>query len=662
MSDIGLAASPGSLPGRSHGHLADKARRALASTTLTDFCVGVSVAIVWALGHTLVGIEGDSRIYMGRALADLDPSGIGRDLMFAMDGQSSFTIFRVIARNLVAALGLGPTVALLSLVNLIVWFAAMATFVRAVAPGRVLALVLTVVCVLPRVYTPWNLLAAGEAIPVPRPLAEAGVLFAFAALCHGRYVAALACLAVAALFHPIMAAPGFGVLLILLGLRNWRWFAAAGVIGTGVFAAASLGVPHFSRLSVTIDRAWLDLLLQRNPYLFLHLWPRSGAGRIVVHIATIAIAASWLDRRARVIFYAAIVVALSGCVASYVLGDLAANLLVVQAQFWRALWLPAVLAPVAAGICLWRLPAAGTRGRMTLAALSLAWLTIDSFPLAPLVAVLASATFFGLPKLSLAFERRAVFLSWVCCAIFALASAYGSVSVLRIMTADGPARLAMTWQLVWPLLLPAVPIVLLVYVWWSFPGALSTRLSAPLAAVLGAAFLCCVWDARTPAHRDADAAAIKPDLVEMLRSRPGPVLWADGDDVWYWAGRPNWNGQTQGGGIVFSRDLGMRWQERARLMVDAGLATRFILNPWGYPISLKALALDSGKVKGFCRRPDAPAWIVASLEPNALPPDDLEARTWSPPQAHLKAFINGETVRWRHFDRYAVVPCAPLAR
>lgn len=38
---------------------------------------------------------------MGRALADLDPNGVGRDLMFVHDGQFGFSLFRYAAKTMV---------------------------------------------------------------------------------------------------------------------------------------------------------------------------------------------------------------------------------------------------------------------------------------------------------------------------------------------------------------------------------------------------------------------------------------------------------------------------------------------------------------------------------------------------------------------------------
>src|SRR5262245_36361450 len=43
--------------------------------------------LLFVLSRSHRGLVRDAYIYLGRALADLDPNGVGRDLMFVHDGQ-----------------------------------------------------------------------------------------------------------------------------------------------------------------------------------------------------------------------------------------------------------------------------------------------------------------------------------------------------------------------------------------------------------------------------------------------------------------------------------------------------------------------------------------------------------------------------------------------
>lgn len=630
----------------------------LAPAFSTEVLVGICLAIVWTLGHGFSGIDGDSRLYMGRALADNDPLGVGRDMMFVMDGQSAFTIFRSVAKTLAAAFGLGPTVAILTLVNLAAWFTAVVVFVRAIAPGRATALILATAFVLPRFYTGWNLLSAGESIPVPRPLAEAGVLLAMAALCHGRFALCVACLAMAALFHPIMAAPGFGVLLVVLGLRDRRWLVGAATLGACVVGAGLLGLPLASRLTATIDPAWRSILLARTSYLFMSRWPVDALGPLVVRGISMGLACVWLAGPPRVILLASLAVGILGAATSALLGDALSNVLFVQAQLWRALWLPAAVAPVAAGICLWRLPERGAAGQIALAFLALAWVTLDRYPVAPLAACVALAAFLGVPRLSFSVGRRTIVAAWLLCVCLAGATEWSAGSALLAILRQLPTDAPLPWTVVWSLGLPTLPIMLLTLAWWRWPDAAATRAGAALSVVLGFALVATHWDARLPAQADADAAIHRPDLAKMLASRPGPVLWTEGDEAWYWLGRPNWNASTQGSSIVFSRELAIRWRARAEAVVQAGLAGGNLLAPRDVPAPIKGLPLDAAKIVRFCEKADAPAWIVTPLDRDAPLPPALNIRGWSPPAARGTFVFDADRVHWRRFDRFAVIACA----
>jgi hypothetical protein len=61
---------------------------------------------IFLLSRPYQGIIQDAYIYMGRALADLDPNGVGRDLMFVHDGQFGFSLFRFAATAMTALSGL----------------------------------------------------------------------------------------------------------------------------------------------------------------------------------------------------------------------------------------------------------------------------------------------------------------------------------------------------------------------------------------------------------------------------------------------------------------------------------------------------------------------------------------------------------------------------
>ena len=645
------------MPSRAPGSSGEAIEARAALVRRTDRMVLATVLLASVLLHPLGGVSGDGRIYMGRALADLDPAGVGRDLMFTLDGQSAFSVFRILASFLQGALsGAERAAAVISILDLAIWSVAVAVLVRAIVPGRAWIVALAAALVLPRIYAPWHLIGAGESLAEPRPLAEAGVLLAMAALYRGRPWLCLCALAIAALVHPIMALPGFGVLLVVLGRKDRRWFFAAALCGAAVVVAGLLGAPLASRLMATFDPAWRAILVARNPYLFLGLWPIDSLTPLVVRAATIALALAWLDAPARRIVMAACCVAALGIVATLVLGDRLFDVLVVQLQLWRALWLPTVLSTIAAGICLAHLPSRGAEGRVALALLAVAWITIDDTTIAPIAAVAAICAFLVMPRLSRPLAPSLVLGVWICCAIVAGAVLWQEATAARLLIKMVPAGVPVTWQTLCSMNLPAWPILALTFAWWRWPDRAATRIGSFAALGVGLVLLLSIWDSR-PRPLGA-STTMKPDLVAMLDSRKGEVLWTEGDQAWYWLGRANWNAQIQGSSIVFSREQALLWTRRAQAVVEAGLATDYLLAPWRSPMPLAAPHLDPVRIKTFCAGDDRPVWIVAPLDADTVIADTLGARVWSLPYARGKLLASGDALRWQPLDRYALIPCA----
>ena len=81
-------------------------------------------AALWALSHPYAGIIHDGRIYIGRVMADLDPAGIGHDMMFVHDGQFGFSLFPFLIHGLVAHLGPGAAARIVSGLGCLCSFAA----------------------------------------------------------------------------------------------------------------------------------------------------------------------------------------------------------------------------------------------------------------------------------------------------------------------------------------------------------------------------------------------------------------------------------------------------------------------------------------------------------------------------------------------------------
>jgi hypothetical protein len=140
---------------------------------------------IFLLSRPYPGIIQDAYIYIGRALADLDSDGVGRDMMFVHDGQFGFSIFRPIAAMLVALWGPAFAAEGLALAAMAGWFWAAFTFSRRLIGGAAVWAILIFAALLPASYGAPCLFSFAEPLAIPRPFSEAFVLAALAALARG---------------------------------------------------------------------------------------------------------------------------------------------------------------------------------------------------------------------------------------------------------------------------------------------------------------------------------------------------------------------------------------------------------------------------------------------------------------------------------------------
>jgi hypothetical protein len=93
------------------------------------------VLSVFLLSRPYGGIVHDAHIYIGRALADLDPNGVGRDIMFVYDGQFGFSLFRQVADGMVTCFEPGTAAKTLAVLAAFAWLFGIRVFARQFASG-----------------------------------------------------------------------------------------------------------------------------------------------------------------------------------------------------------------------------------------------------------------------------------------------------------------------------------------------------------------------------------------------------------------------------------------------------------------------------------------------------------------------------------------------
>ena len=627
----------------------------------------VLVAALFVLCHPYAGLVGDATIYAVRALADLDPAGIGLDPMVVLDGQMHFSLFPSLYRPLVAAFGASRAAMLVAALGSAVWLAALAALAHRLAPPRVAWAMVAFVAVLPAGYGAHGFpFGIGETTAVPRPFAEAAIMAGLAALLAERWGLAIAALAFALLVHPIMAEAGVGVagLMLLARLpRPYRIGALATAAGLGAAAllAGLAGVPLLDRLVMRPDPLWLDVMRARSPYLFPTLWTSDSFCPLIAQAGTILVAAHRAEPAQRRLLLAALAVAGLGLAVATATASLPL-LLVVQAQTWRAVWLVAVLGGCALAACIADLWSDGPRGRLTLAALLLAWLfqpmpalTLASIGLA---IVLEVGSLGARLPLASRHANAALVVVAVAAVWWASGRVLGYVEFLHQLPSDrAPSLLD-------PLRnnLQSLPLLAMAAIALLLPASLSGR--AAVVPILAAACLGLValdlrvWDQRDAARAYLESPRSPLGLAALADGRKPDVLWLDDEaDAWFALGRPQYFSPQQGVSIVFSRPLAGLWMDRADVLVGLGLVPRGVLTPWKPAADDDRMRVTQAAVDAFCARPDAPGLMIVPRDGQVPALRDMVL--WRLPAPLYRNDPHVTSDERRRIDGFGIVPCAP---
>ncbi len=342
-----------------------------AGATLTAGALGTALFLslfgYWGLVH-------DARLYALQALARLYPELRG-DLYLRFGSQDDYTLFSTLFTPLIQALGLEGAALTLSLLSLLALFTATAYLLTRLgdpvgSPGGcqkwglsgTLAGTLAV-AMLPVGYGALAIFHVAEPFATPRPLAAAlGLLAVAFALDRRGLAAGLAALA-SLLVHPLMAWPAV-VVALWVGLRL-RLAVAMTLLGAlALILAAWAGAPVLGRLFQVMDPEWKSMTTAMAPYLWTASWDASDWNTAAVALLAPLVAAArffgiggshalgvvasvqgvagssprGVSRYVKVALAASLLGA-SGLLATILLGDGFDNLLSLQLQPWRALWL-----------------------------------------------------------------------------------------------------------------------------------------------------------------------------------------------------------------------------------------------------------------------------------------------------------------------------------
>jgi len=340
-----------------------------------------SLLALWLFAHPWRGIWHDGMLYAVQAVRRLYPDNFQGDLYFLHGSQDAFTFFSPLYAAAIAALGLQQATFVLLLAGWLVWIGAAALLAGSLLRGFYFWLGLALLFAWPSDYGPSrDVFHLAESTLTPRLFAEGLGMLALACFVRQRWAWGLLPAVLALALHPLIGSAPLLAGALLFAWGNWRSIAL--VLTAGAATSAGLvaaGIPPFDRLLLSMDAEWLALVNDRAPMMAWLAWQ---AGDWVSRTAVafcLVLAAGWLatGMAARLFRCAALLGAL-GLLASWLGTGLGNNLLLLQAQPWRLLWITHLCSWLALA---WLLAGYWQRERLVrvlLLALCLAALTRDT--------------------------------------------------------------------------------------------------------------------------------------------------------------------------------------------------------------------------------------------------------------------------------------------
>jgi hypothetical protein len=545
-----------------------------STTRLQAIAFATALAAVWSVTGRYWGMEHDAQFYVAQALGKSADSALRGDLFLRFNSQDDFTLFPYLCAVAIDALGIDYAAALVTFLLLVGWIVAAWHLGRALMSRRLAWLGTGLLVAVPGWYGAGMVFRTAEPFLSARPAAEVAALFALIALVKDKRLLSGACLALAFLFHPLMAFPAA---LIIVG-SSLPWSSSRGFWPSAVALGSCLALAGGWLLggsSPMIDGLWLTLTETRSNYLFLQNWLPPDWQATLLPLATVFIAAQLLEGWAARLCRAAFWIGASGLVLAAVAG-IAPLKLLLQGQPWRWMWPSCVLGLLlmpALVITCWN---RGQVERGMVMLLLAGWTLVQwssGEDLAPvgaggLLAIVAAAL--CLTRVNVA-ARLGRVVSWGPATALSAAVAGLVLSVFALFLGRFDFGTDPVAVQLWSDILgfPAAAAILVGLAWWLV--FVSGLRYAGLAVMVASTFLLLAaipGAARTWLSRDFSGdrhaqfehwRSIIPDDAE--------VFWHDGlQETWFLLERRAYLSLSQVGGIVFSEQLAEEAWRRAEVL------------------------------------------------------------------------------------------------
>ena len=583
---------------------------------------------LWWLAAPYAGIRHDAIFYAGDALRRLHPQALAGDIFFHQGSQGDFSVFGRFYAALIQRVGLDVAAFVVALAGRLAWLAAVLWLVRTLAPSRDWLLLLAAALCLPAAYGPLDVLARAEPFATPRIFAEAASLAAVVLALRARWALAAAAWAVGMVVHPLMAVFA-GALLVCLLPARLRWTSLAAVALLLAWAWARQW-PPLPRLLHGFDADWWAVVDGRNAMI---LWPYWTVAQISHAVLALLMLADVVRRRPEDTAQTRLALGLLAtalvCLGTWWWASQQRNVLLLQIQPWRVLWLLELLAPMLWLAVVWRAgwPARPTKALVPTVLLLLAWL-MPYWPAAGVgaVALALQAAPAGWPT-----RHRGYWLALLT----------GGLAAILLLDALSPLLLGAldpAADVRWParigawLATPMVTLLLLATAWLAWRGRPLCRPAQALALVAGLSSLV-VWSSwmlvPPPDQADRRLAAQARAVIP-----PGATVWSELGlaNTWFELQRQHYASSAQGAGAQFDRDLALTL--RARL--DRLRSLELTSESW-----------QLSPAKRVARRSPDIARIRLACEDQAL---DWLVFRGSTPAAHVVIGVDGSLARLSLYD------------
>lgn len=523
------------------------------------------VAVMWLATRPYFGIIHDSQLYAVQAMHRLDPARFSSDLYFLFGSQDRYSGISALYAPVVMALGAGGAHLALLAAGSVMWLAALAFLLgRLFENWREAAVSALCVCAMVPVYR-FSTLQYGEPFFTPRLVVEAMTMAAIGFACRetrASRVVAFGILIAAAAIHPLMAVPGFAV-VALVSLARLHRIVTAGAVGLGIVAVLGLaGVEPFVRLMQTMDAEWLGIVEMRAQQAFVENWPWQSGLFLVLPLLSLGLVARLGAGAPRRLARAVPVVGFGLVAVSWLGGDRLGNILVLNLQLWRGVWIVVLLGNALAPTAFRLLPVDSKARFLFLAAIGAnvveARLGIGMIPFASGLTGLACVlVLLSGNKRASAMQRSAGFGASALVAVASLLLPATIAGALWGVSLSGVIDVAQRCVIVG---LAALTILAL-----AKRPAQRVGLIAMVAAGLSL-WAGMIWDQRDDRMRLVTGTApIDGRFAAALSGRS--VYWEDGVRLlWFRLRQPSYYSCYQGAGVMFFRETAMEHARRSTVL------------------------------------------------------------------------------------------------